>query len=593
MSDIAKNPLSMTEIHNPMLRAFLQKATRINVLKQWYDDWLLDNGGQHGEAEAFIDYTLDRLNVSANVFNEYLFDSAPKEGPLVIVANHPFGGLEGMLLTKILLEVRPDLKVLTNEMLKVFPEFNDIFIGVDVLNQRKQRENSRGIREVAKHLSGGGALLVFPAGTVSRLKLPSFTIFDAPWAPMITRLARKYKASILPVFVEGRNSYPFYLSGYLHKRLRTMLLPRAMLNKTGASIPLHIGEIIPAADMSRLSDDAIATEYIRLCCKVLKPTSKVDDSADAQKMCDIKQDVANHVVVQHIASLSARQIYSQGQFSLYCVQYDELGPVMEQLAIERERTFRQVDEGTGKELDSDCFDPYYMHLFLWDKEKQKIAGGYRIGRVDEITKAHSLDSLYSYSLFDYDQRFLDKMGRSIELGRSFVTPEYQRHPATLDILWKGIGRFIAANPEYHTLFGCVSISRQYSPLATALLSETFLSHYGAEDSIRRNVKARTPIDTQKTPWTKPQLASLSSIPVVNKLVGRIDNGKSIPVLIRHYLAMNGRFVSFTLNKGFNGALDGLIIVDLRSSSDKYLKRYMGEDGFKIFKKQWEIKTDIA
>lgn len=593
MSNSTKNPLCLKHIRNPLLRRLIQKVTRIGVFEQWYDDWLASNNGQHGDTVAFIDYTLDRLNVSVNIVNEELLASVPKEGSFVIVANHPLGALEGMLLTKILLAVRPDLKVLTNETLKIFPEFKDTFIGVDVLNQSKQHENARGIREVAKHLSGGGALLVFPAGTVSRLKLPSFTISDAPWTPMITRLAQKYEAPIMPVFVEGRNSFAFYLSGYIHKYLRTMLLPRAMFDKAGACISLHLGAIIPAADISRLSNDSIATEYIRLCCKVLKPAPQESSAVDALEMCDIKQDVANDVVIKHIEYLSDKKIYSQGNFSLYCVPYDELGPVMEQLAIERERTFRQVDEGTGKELDSDRFDPYYTHLFLWDEEEKRIAGGYRIGRADEIIKAHSIDALYSHSLFDYDDRFLKKMEKGIELGRSFITPEYQRHPSSLDMLWKGIGRFISNNPEYHTLFGCVSISRQYSPLAMALLSETFLSHYGAEDSLRRNVKPRTPVDTRKTPWTKPQLANLSSIPVVNKLVGRIDSGKSIPVLIRHYLAMNGRFVSFTLNKDFNSALDGLIIVDLRTSSDKYLKRYMGKEGFEHFRTQWGTKNDVA
>jgi putative hemolysin len=593
VSNSAKNRLAMSEIRNPLLRAFLLKLSRIDVLKQWYDEWLQQNNGQYGkDAGAFIDYTLGRLNVSATVLGADLLSSAPQKGPLVIVANHPLGGLEGMLLTKMLLAVRPDLKVLTNEMLQIFPEFDGVFIGVDVLNQSKQRENARGMLKVARHLSGGGALLVFPAGTVSGLQLPSFQISDAPWNPMITRLARKYEAPILPIYVGGRNSLSFYLAGCMGKKLRTLLLPRAMLNKSGTQVPVHVGALVPASDIQRLNEDIIATHYIRFCCKVLRPASQ-EDHGDELEVETIKHSAANEGVTKHIQNLEPYKIHAQGNFSLYCAPYEALGPVMEQLAIERERAFRQVDEGTGKELDSDRFDPYYTHLFLWDEEQQKIAGGYRIGRADDIVKAHNLDGLYSHSLFDYDKRFLEKMGKAVELGRSFITPKYQRASAPLDMLWKGIGRFIADNPDYHTLFGCVSISRQYSPLATALLSETFLSHYGAEHSLRRNVKARTPVESPKTPWTTSQLASLSGIPIINKLVGRIDSGKSIPVLIRHYLALNGRFVSFTVNKGFNRSLDGLIMVDLRTSSEKYLKRYMGEDGFQKFKTKWENNQNVA
>ncbi len=590
------NPLAMKQISNPLLRSLIKKVSRIDVLEQLYDEWLQNKAQAHGYADEFLKYTLNTLDIHARIVNDDLLKSIPKEGPLIIVSNHPLGALEGMLLTKVLKSFRPDLKVLTNEVLKVFPEFNDVFIGVDVLNKGKQHENTRGMRDVARHLSNHGALLVFPAGTVSHLKLPSCTVADAPWNPMVTRLARKYNTPILPIFVEGRNSLSFYLSGYIHKRLRTMLLPRAMLNKVGSHIPLHIGALIPPADIQRLNDDTIATHYIRLCCKVLCPHLQQTEEKTATgtpHMHTLKKDVSNNIVTKHIASLKEFEIYSHEEFSLYCTPYDRLGPIMEQLAIERERTFRQVDEGTGKELDSDHFDPHYMHLFLWDSKQKKIAGGYRLGKADLILKHHKIQGLYSHSLFDYNHQFLEEMGKSVELGRSFITPEYQRHPRALDMLWKGIGRFIANNPEYHTLFGCVSISRQYSKLATALLSETFLSHYGAQSSLRRNVKARTPADDFKTPWSKSQLASLSGVPVINKLVGRIDTGKSIPVLIRHYLALNGRFISFTVNQGFNNSLDGLIMVDLRTASDKYLKRYMGEDGFDTFKKQWGNEQDVA
>ncbi len=594
----------MEKIRNPLLRAAVKKISSIDVLEQWYDDWLLiqpsDRGDPSESADEFIDYVLERLDVRADVIHKHLLDTIPKEGPIVIVANHPLGAVEGLLLTRVLKSVRPDLRVLTNDLLRMVPEFKEVFIGVNVLNKGKEKENAKGIREVAKHLDDNGALLVFPAGTVSKLKLPSLSITDAPWNTMITRLARKYNAPIMPIFVEGRNSLAFYLSGYIHKRLRTLLLIRATLNKAGMAIPFHIGALIPNSDIVRLKNDTIATHYIRLCCKILKPDyneeeEENDEAINALEMTPIKQDIDKSVILEHLERIKEHNLYSQGKFSLYCVPYQEMGPLLEQLAIERERTFRTVEEGTGKELDSDRFDPHYMHLFLWDEEEQRIAGGYRIGKTDEILEDQGINGLYSHSLFDYNVNFLHKMGKTIELGRSFVTPEYQRHPMALDMLWKGIGKFVANNPEYHTLFGCVSISRQYSKLATTLLCETLLSHYSVDDTIQRHVKARTPMDKLKGPWTKRQLANLSGIPVINKLVGRIDSGKSIPILISHYLALNGRFVSFTVNEGFNRSMDGLIVVDLRKSSGRYLNRYMGEDGYQNFMKQWKEKEkkDVA
>ncbi len=586
------NPLRLKQVKNPLVRYGLRKISKIDLLEEWYDDWLAKDLSIDQNVTGFIDYAINRLDVRADIINEDLLDSIPRTGPVIIVANHPLGGLEGLLLTHILLKIRPDLKVLTNELLRIIPEFQDVFIGVDVLSDNKQHENTKGMRDVTRHLSNDGALLVFPAGTVSRLKLSSMSISDAPWSPLITRLARKFEVPILPVFVEGENSLSFYLSGYIHKRLRTMLLPRVMIKKSGKSILFHIGALIPAIDIKRLTNDKIATYYVRFCCEFLQSNIKNKVADSVMPMTELRQNWSKNIVSDHVRSLDKYLLYSEDKFSLYCVPYEVLGPMTEQLAIERERTFRLVDEGTGRELDQDSFDPHYQHLFLWDSEAEKIAGGYRIGVTEDVIANKGLEGLYSHSLFSYNQKFLEGMGGTIEMGRSFVTEDYQRHPKALDMLWKGIGRFVAQNPQYHTLFGCVSISRQYSPLGSALLTETFLSHYGADDSIQRKVKARKPLSNPDTPWTKSQLKGLSDLPILNKLVGRIDVGKSIPILIRHYLALNGRFISFTVNEGFNYSLDGLIVVDLRNTADRYLKRYMGEEGLEKFKLQQEVQRNM-
>ncbi len=589
------NPFSLSQVKNPVIKWALQKISRINMLEQFYDSWLKQgNNPDDDNTDAFLTHILNQMQVDTKVINEELLAAAPTTGPLIIVANHPLGGIDGMVLTKLLRTIRPDLKVLTNELLSNIHEFRDVFVGVDVLNAGKQRHNMQGMRVISRHLSNNGALLVFPAGTVSRIKLPSFKVSDAPWSDMISKLARKYKAPIMPIYVGGKNSLSFYLAGYIHKRLRTALLPRAMVNNSAKTVDLHLGALIPASDLQRLHDDRIAMSYIRMCCEVLNSPQPETKTTSPLPMQEVKRDIANEEVANHITqSLSEYRVHQKGNLELYCAPYDALGIVMEQLSIERERTFRQVDEGTGYELDSDRFDPHYMHLFLWDKSASKIAGGYRLGKTDEIVKNHKLEGLYSHSLFNYQANFLQEIGKTIEVGRSFITQDYQKSPFALDLMWKGIGAFVAKNPEYHTLFGCVSISQQYSRLVRTMLAETFLSHFGVSDAIKRRVKARTPIQKMKKPWNPLQIASLSEIPVINKLVGRIDPGKSIPILIHHYLALNGRFISFTVNNGFNHSLDGLIMVDLRIAPDKYLKRYMGTEGLEKFRDENFIEEKLS
>lgn len=581
MTDANYNPFDLSQLNNGISKSVIRVISRIDVLERWYNEWL-QQPKTEDTTDQFISYALKTLDISIEVKNKERLDTIPPDGPFICVANHPLGGLEGMILTQILRRIRPDLKVLTNQLLSSIPEFSDTFIGVDVLNQGRTMQNAKGMREVTSHLSKGGALLVFPAGTVSRLKLPSLKISDAPWNTMVSRLSRKFNVPIMPVFIEGQNSIPFYLSAYIHKRLRTAMLPRAMIKKMGETIKLHIGQTIPASDVIRLDNDIIATQYIRLCCKIMKVPTQTDDKNRNVHMDNVKKNICTETINNHLRDMRDCLLLEKGDLELYCAPYNRLGPVQEQLSIVRERTFRTVDEGTGKELDRDQFDPHYTHLFLWDKENQQIAGGYRLGKTDEIHKSLGLNGLYSHSLFDYNEAFLKNMGETIEVGRSFIAQDYQKNPSALDMLWKGIGHYVVQNPKYHILFGCVSISRQYSNLASAMLTETFLSHYSVKNSISRKVKARSPLKKFKNPWSKEQLAQLSQIPIINKLVGRIDPGKAVPILIRHYLALNGRFISFTVNNGFNDSLDGLIMVDLRNTPKRYLKRYMGDQGMKNF-----------
>lgn len=588
-----KNPLRLHQIKSPLLRSLVKRVSGIKLLEGYYDEWIqMDIHPQKRTAPVFLDFTLGKLGIDYELKGRENLLDVPASGPVIIVSNHPLGGLEGVILSKFLLAVRPDLKVLANRLLLNFPEFEGTFIGVDVLNKNRQQENSVGIRETARHLQNGGALLVFPAGTVSRVNVPSLEIRDAAWDKGIARLARKYQAAVLPVYIESRNALSFYLSGLIHKRLRTLLLPRAMLAKKGLTIPVHIGKPIVAKDLHGFHDDKTCIDYLRMSCELARQVAP--RAQDASKLLKpIKPNVDADVLLNHIHHMRSYKLLDSAEYSVYCAPYAAMGPVMEQLAIERERAFRLADEGTGNDLDSDVFDPHYEHLFLWDKSKSLIAGGYRMAQTDRLIRDKGMDNLYSRSLFRYGSAFLSRIGQSVEVGRSFIVPERQRDGRALDMLWKGIGHYMAENADYHTLFGCVSISRQYSKLATAILADSFLQHYGAEHNIRSRVKPQFSFVCEKKPWGAEHISAFSSVAAINKLVGRIDAGKSIPVLIRHYLALGGRFISFSINHGFNDALDGLIVVDLRNAPEKYLKRYMGQSGFEKFCRRWKVKSDAA
>lgn len=592
-----KNPLDLP-IKNKPVKYLVEKFTKLDDIKEIYQNWLDNPDNDHGvDGKGLLDAGLKDLDAKLSLINEKNLQDIPESGPIIFVANHPLGGLDGMLLTQLLLRIRPDLKVLTNEMLLTFPEFSDLFIGVDVLNKNKQKQNAKGILALSKHLAKNGSVLIFPAGIVSHLKLKNFSIQDSEWNTVVARLIIKHQADCLPIYIDARNSYPFYLSGYIHKRLRTALLGRAMVTKKHQNIKAIIGKIISFKNFQHTEDQDSITEYLKLCCQSLKYNDLMNnrhkDISAKQNLKSIKKDIElNDIIAQH-EKLVEYRLLEHKSMSVYCAPYDKLGCIMEQIAITREKTFRAVDEGSGKELDSDVYDPYYIHLWVWDNDKKQIVGGYRLARVDELIKNHGLKKLYSYSLYDYDKPFIKSLKHSIEVGRSFVSVDYQRHPRALDLLWKGIGAFMLKNQNYHTLFGAVSISQQYSNLARKFLAETLTYHYPVDASIAKHINPRKPLNIQNKPWTQKLFPSLSKLPVINKLLGTIDSGKTIPILIRHYLALNGRFITFTINESFNQSLDGLILVDLRKSPDKYLIRYLGVKGTQEFKETWEKNKDAA
>lgn len=571
------NPLALNGVPSP-LRFVINKLSSLHVLRGWYDDWLR---APEQDVAHFLDFILAKIGARFNTLNLESLEALPPDKPLIIVSNHPLGALEGMQLSRLLLRYRPDLKVLTNELLLQFKEFDDLFIGVDVLNRDKQQMNARGMMQASRHLAKGGALLIFPAGTVSILDVKSWSIQDAPWKHIVGRLALKYKAQCLPVHIQGRNSWVFYLSGLIHKRLRTLLLPRAMLWQRRKSVTARIGQAIDFSDTD-ISTPATATEYLRLACELLA----VEKDSATQDTPHLSGGVAPEKLAQEFARLQPYRVAEQGGLQVYNAPHSVLGCVAEQLAVVRERTFRAVGEGTGLALDADRFDADYWHILVWDAQARQIAGGYRAARVSDVLDRRDVTALYSNSLFHYDERFIRELGGAIEVGRSFVAQDYQADSRALDLLWRGLGAMLLQHPDCHTLFGCVSISSRYSPMIRALLTESFLASHGAAANMRTLVRPVTPFRYSLRFWTPDTIKALSSMAAINKLLGNSGNAMRVPVLIRHYLALNGKFIDFSVNAGFNQSLDGLILVDLRTAPPRYLRRYLGKTGAIEFIQRW-------
>jgi len=572
------NPFELTMAHRPLV-AMVERFLGLTRLADCYRQRPL-----RLDPQEFLQYTLDKLCSQVTIGGKGQHDGIPSSGPLLIFANHPLGGLEGVAIARMLLSVRSDVKVITNQLLCRIPELRDVFIGVDILSEHTERSNVKALLQAGRHLKTGGALLIFPAGVVAAISPTRWCIQEQPWHRLLGRFALKYRANCLPVYVEGRNSKFFYLLGLIHPRLRTLWLARELANKQGKVLRLTVGEIITPDDFMGVGDDESVTSYLRMNTEILAVAN--EPVTDKQSVPPKMPILPCEEVVAAINNLEDCRLLTKGDFSVFCAPFARMSVLMKYLGAVRELTFRAAGEGTGNDEDIDRFDPHYLHLFIWDQVRHTVVGGYRIGKTDEIVARYGIDGLYSRSLYAFDQKFIQDLGPALEMGRSFIQPDYQRCPEVLDLLWRGIGAYVARDLNYCILFGAVSISRNYSTLARQLISECMLKNFCAEQKHLQKVSPLKPIKTSERIWSAEAWAMLSNIKVLNKLVGRCDPGKTIPILLRHYLSLNGRFVCFSLNTGFHDSLDGLMMVDLRKTPKKYLSRYLGKAAAECFLHKW-------
>ncbi|MBI5581607.1 MAG: lysophospholipid acyltransferase family protein [Deltaproteobacteria bacterium] len=543
---------------------------------------------------------LRRLDVRPVVKTEDL-ENIPRKGPVVVVGNHPFGGIEGIIMADTLLTRRPDVKIMANYHLNRIPQLRDLTIPVDPFSRSgSARVNIGPMRDALRWLKNGGMLLVFPAGEVSHLRLTSLEVADPVWSPTIGRIIRHAMAPVLPVYFRGHNGPWFQTAGLIHPRLRTALLARQLIGMRGKTVSFEIGRLIPFRWLERYASDAELMAYLRWRTYLLGHAARRENRpikapgiAVFQKPQPLARAQGGALCRREIERLPIGQRLAQsGTQSVWQATAEQIPHVLLEIGRLRELSFRAANEGTGKSMDLDRFDAHYLHLFIWNAEASEIAGAYRIGATDRILEHHGRKGLYSSTLFDSRKGFFRSLGPALELGRSFVRPEYQRSYSPLLLLWKGIGGFIARNPRYRMLFGPVSISRDYSDLSRRLIATTLLQHSQAKD-LALLVKPRkpanlTPVRIRGGGQTPHQM----SFKEVCSVVADVEfKQRDVPVLLRHYLNLGGQILAFNIDRNFGRVMDGLIVVDLTRTDRKTLQRYLGPKGAAAFLAQHEPGFD--
>ena len=412
-------------------------------------------------AVNFADGFLRNLDIRYEVQQSDV-ERIPATGAALMVANHPFGILEGPILLSILERVRPDYRILASTLLASTPVLHQRVIFVNPFEDADKGENGKALRACMAWLRSGGLLVMFPAGEVSHLNWGESPVADPKWNTTAARLASKIGCPTVPMFFKGANSIPFHMLGTIHPRLRTLNLARELCKKTRHVIEVRVGSPIPASVLNSYPDSESATEYLRArTYLLLNRRNPAAPFVRSSKRVAEPASVAS--TAQEVERLGERSLLaSNADFKVLIANAHEIPNVLHEIGRCREETYRHIGEGTGNSLDLDEFDEYYRHMFLWSIHDQRVAGAYRIAATPDILATRGVKGLYTSTLFQYQPEFFSHLGPAVELGRSFIARDYQKQYSPLLLLWKGIAKFVQSRPECPVLFGAVSISSDYN-----------------------------------------------------------------------------------------------------------------------------------
>jgi putative hemolysin len=574
---------TLATLFGPKLPAPIEGALeRLLVLDRFHT--FFEGLRQAGGSRPLLERTLAALHVRPLISARDLA-LVPKQGPVIAVANHPFGLMEGAILATLLGTVRPDVKILANHLLRNLPGAAEHCIFVDPFGgSGAVRSNRKGLKESIAWIEGGGMLAMFPAGEVAHLDLKQGAVTDPEWNHNLARLLRITGAAVLPVYFPGANGAWFQVLGFLHPKVRTALLAHEFLNKTNRSIEVRVGNPIAPSKLRTYQDDVALTRYLRHRTYLLDDRKGPRASAAKMTSEPVAGPVMSELVAADVAKLGPeRTLVDSGEFTVLLATAAEIPNGLSEIGRLREITFREIGEGTGKSFDLDSFDEHYWHLFVWNKPRREIVGAYRLGPSDEILPRAGVQGFYTASLFHWNQSFLNRTGPALELGRSFVRSEYQKSYAPLLLLWKGIGQFLVRNPRYRVLFGPVSISNKYTA-ASRQLMVTYLKAFRRSPELATLVRARHPFRQRASRVTRELVGAADwDIEELSALVADVETDrKGMPVLLRQYLKLGGELVAFNVDRKFANALDGLIVVHLAKTDPRLLERYLGKAGAAVF-----------
>lgn len=565
----------LDKLKMPGLAALLMEVMKINQVNELFAK------AQPKQGPEFVDAILAGCGVEIE-FDERELRNIPKDGSFIAIANHPYGGIEGMVLLKILCMVRPDAKLMANFLLKKIPNLSDYFIAVNPFENIEHSSSIGGLKNTLELLAKGTPIGIFPAGEVSTFKVEKQQITDRMWHPVVGKIIAKAKVPVVPIYFHGNNGLLFNLLSMIHPALRTAKLPSELFNKHGHIIKLRIGKPINVEDIPDHNNATKLLNFLRARTYALgtglEEEKKIFNPRNLFKIKKLPQDIVPEIdaaiLEKEVEPLRENYlIWVEKNYEVFIVPTSTIPNIVREIGRLREVTFREIGEGTNKSIDLDEYDIYYHHLFIWDTEAKVIVGAYRIGLGDEIFYSLGKKGFYVTELFKIKEQFTPVLKKSLELGRSFIRKEYQQKPLPLFLLWKGILKYLIDNPRYRYLIGPVSISNSFSKFSKSLIVDYInRNHFDVElaQFVRPRKKFKVDFSSIDTDLL---MSGENSFKGLDNLISAVETrSMKVPVLLRQYIALNAKIICFNIDPKFADCLDGFLILDLQKVPQDILEK---------------------
>ncbi|GGD20527.1 GNAT family N-acyltransferase [Hyunsoonleella pacifica] len=560
----------------------LMKVLKISTLNKIY------KRNKHLSDLEFLNAILEDFQIKFEIPEEDL-KRLPKDGAYITVSNHPLGGIDGILLLKLMIEQRADFKIIANFLLHRIAPLKPYIMPVNPFEDRKDVKSSiSGFKNAILHLREGHPLGIFPAGEVSTYRDGKLVV-DKPWEEAAMKLIKKAEVPIVPIYFHAKNSKLFYKLSKISDTFRTAKLPSELLTQKRRTIKVRIGKPISIKDQKEYTSLEDFSEFIRkktyMLSNAFEDKSKILDNISSSLKVpkppkNIVTPVDNNLMVQEVEALrkDKSRLLESKNYEVFLADAKTIPNILREIGRLREITFREVGEGTNEAIDLDAFDNYYHHMFLWDNEKKIIAGAYRMGLGSKIFARYGIDGFYLQDLFRFEPELYKMMSESIEMGRAFIIKEYQQKPMPLFLLWKGIVHTTLRYPEHNYLIGGVSISNQFSNFSKSLMIEFMKSHY-YDPYIAQYVRPKKEFKVKLKDADKDFVfdETEADLNKFDKIIDEVEPGAlRLPVLLKKYIKQNAKLVAFNVDPLFNNAVDGLMYIKIADLPESTVRPVMEE-----------------